>query len=283
MLVKIAFKTYNQMKHFHDEVAETLLIPLYMRAKESRRGEDAILRDPVAQQVVDGIDYDWKKFDGAKLSEVGSVVRCWYLDNVVREFVAKNVHAVVVNVGCGLDPRCQRTLPADSTVPFYSLDLKEVIEARRKFIPEAGNETYLTGSLLETDWMEMLRRKHPAAKFLFIFEGVLMYFEGEQVKQVFGNLATRFQGGSEVWLDVCGPFTVKHSDHHDAVKKVSARFHWGLEDGHEVEQWDKRLHLIRQTSQGLFFRSRYPFPMNILSFFPKIIYKFCSIVGYSIG
>ena len=40
---------------FADTVSETLLIPLYMRAKESRRGEKAIIRDPVAERLVEQI------------------------------------------------------------------------------------------------------------------------------------------------------------------------------------------------------------------------------------
>lgn len=35
------------MNQFKDKVSETLLIPLYMRAKESSRA-DAIIRDPIA-------------------------------------------------------------------------------------------------------------------------------------------------------------------------------------------------------------------------------------------
>ena len=37
---------------FKNIVAETLLIPLYMRAKESRR-KDAILKDKMAEQLIE--------------------------------------------------------------------------------------------------------------------------------------------------------------------------------------------------------------------------------------
>lgn len=49
---------------FNNAVAETLLIPLYMRAVESRRA-DAILHDPEAERLVDSIDYDYSQFDHA--------------------------------------------------------------------------------------------------------------------------------------------------------------------------------------------------------------------------
>ena len=63
------------MKHeFKSIVAETLLIPLYMRAKESRR-DNPILYDKAAERLADSLEYDYSQFDGAKLSEVGCVVR----------------------------------------------------------------------------------------------------------------------------------------------------------------------------------------------------------------
>ena len=38
---------------FNDIIAETLLIPLYMRAKESRRGEKAIIHDNMAESLIE--------------------------------------------------------------------------------------------------------------------------------------------------------------------------------------------------------------------------------------
>lgn len=44
-------------------VQETLLIPLYARAVETRK-EHALLRDPRAEEIVASIDYDFGRFDG---------------------------------------------------------------------------------------------------------------------------------------------------------------------------------------------------------------------------
>lgn len=92
---------------FKSIVAETLLIPLYMRAKESRR-KDAILRDEMAEYLVENIEYDYTRFDGAKMSEIGCVVRGRYFDDAVRRFIVSHKNPIVVNVGCGLDTRYQR-------------------------------------------------------------------------------------------------------------------------------------------------------------------------------
>ena len=78
----------KQRHKFESIVAETLLIPLYYRAKESRR-KNPILNDKVAEGLVDSLEYDYSRFDGAKLSEVGCVVRGWFFDRAVRRFIGK--------------------------------------------------------------------------------------------------------------------------------------------------------------------------------------------------
>lgn len=67
----------KQKHEFKSIVAETLLIPLYMRAKESRR-ERPILNDKAAECLADSLEYDYSRFDGAKLSEVG----LWCVDGI---------------------------------------------------------------------------------------------------------------------------------------------------------------------------------------------------------
>lgn len=145
---------------FNDIIAETLLIPLYMRAKESRRGEKAIIRDDMAESLVEKFNCDYSQFDKAKLSEVGCVVRGWYFDNAVRRFIATHADVVVVNVGCGLDTRCQRI--GGNTI-FYELDLPEVMDLRKKLIPETETDRHITASLLDEDWMDNLKEATPAA------------------------------------------------------------------------------------------------------------------------
>ena len=76
----------KQKYEFKSIVAETLLIPLYMRAKESSRN-NPILYDKTAEWLADSLEYDYSQFDGAKLSEVGCVVRGWYFDCAVRRFI----------------------------------------------------------------------------------------------------------------------------------------------------------------------------------------------------
>ena len=269
----------RQKYEFKSIVAETLLIPLYMRAKESRRA-DPILCDKAAEQLVDSLEYDYSRFDGAKLSEVGCVVRGWYFDRAVRRFIETHPNPVVVNVGCGLDTRFQRIGGGEAI--FYDMDLPEVIALRRELIPEQQGNAYIAASLLETGWMDDLRCKHPDGEFIFVVEGVLMYFYEKQVKAFLHYVASRF-GGGELWFDVCGTIMSRHGVKPDSLRKHEAQIRSGLSDGRVVEQWESALRLIEQANYMKFFRSRWGFFFGqILGRIPWLCYKFSSLLGYRI-
>ena len=269
----------KQKHNFENIVAETLLIPLYYRVKESRR-KNPILNDKVAERLVESLEYDYSRFDGAKLSEVGCVVRGWYFDRAVQRFIEAHPNPVVVNVGCGLDTRFQRI--GSGKAIFYDMDLPEVITLRRELIPEQPGNPYIAASLLETDWMDDLRRRHPEADFIFIVEGVWMYFYEKQVKTFLHHVAERF-GGGELWFDVCGTIMSRHGVKPDSLRRHGAQIRSGLSDGHLVERWEPALHLMEQANYMKFFRSRWGFFFGqILGRMTRLCYKFSSMLGYEI-
>ena len=269
----------KQKHEFKSIVAETLLIPLYMRAKESRRS-NPILDDKAAEQLADSLEYDYSRFDGAKLSEMGCVVRGWYFDRAVKRFIDAHPCPVVVNVGCGLDTRFQRI--GTGKAVFYDMDLPEVIALRRELISEQPGNVYIAGSLLETDWMDALCRKHPDAAFIFVVEGVLMYFYEKHVKFFLHHIANRFAGG-ELWFDVCGTIMSRHGVKPDSLRKHEAQIRSGLSDGHLVERWEPALQLIEQANYMKFFRPRWGFFYGqILGRMTRLCYQFSSLLGYKI-
>ena len=160
-----------------DNIAETLFIPLLSRAYESRR-KDAIVKDLMACELVEKIDYDFAKFGKISMSTAGTAIRLRRYDRLVRWFIDRTAdeEPVIVLIGCGLDTRYQR-VPNRERATFYELDLPEVIELREKLFPISKNDINIKGSMLDTDWMEMLKEKHPHSRFLFLAEGVMMYFE----------------------------------------------------------------------------------------------------------
>lgn len=226
---------------FTGNVQETLLIPLWMRAVESRR-KDALFHDTVSCSIVERIDYDFRKFSRDRMSMTGVAVRTRYLDDAADSFISSHENPVVVLLGCGLDPRVQRLSNAGRAV-FYELDLPDVISLRETLLPQTGRDRYISCSMLETEWMDSLRERHPSGQFLFICEGVFMYFTENEVRQVLADLAARFRDGV-VYFERMGRMASGQTRHHKSVGQTDAQFRWGCDDPHEVERWNGALELL---------------------------------------
>ena len=132
------------------------------------------------------------------------------------------------------------------------------------------------------DWMDDLQREHPDGEFIFVVEGVLMYFYEKQVKAFLHNVASRF-GGGELWFDVCGTMMSRHGVKPDSLRHHEAQIRSELSDGHIVEQWEPALQLIEQANYMRFFRPRWGFFFGqILGRMTRLCYKFSSLLGYKI-
>ena len=167
-------------------VSETLLLTLCLRVMESQR-PDALIKDEKAEALAkkisdDGL-YDFGRMRPLHLSEANKLViilRNREFDRTTRDFLARHPQAVVVHIGCGLDSRFERV--DNGQVEWYDLDLPDVIELHRKLIGSEGGRYHLLGcSVLEDAWLEAVST-HGQRPFLFLAEGVFMYFEGAQVK-----------------------------------------------------------------------------------------------------
>ena len=79
-------------------VEETLLIPLWARAEETKR-PDGLIRDDFAVRLVEQIDYDFSKFARAKYSQAGVAVRSYIFDHETSAFIEKHPDAVCIRVG----------------------------------------------------------------------------------------------------------------------------------------------------------------------------------------
>jgi O-methyltransferase involved in polyketide biosynthesis len=216
-------------------VTETLLMPLYIRALESQRS-DALLKDEKAVALVRQMDYDSSRIL-AKVDEevrVAVLLRNRQIDQHAQDFLKRNPDAVVVHIGCGLDARFERV--DNGRVEWYDLDLPEVIELRQKLIGgEGGRYHFLAGSVLDSAWLDTvsLHRQRP---FLFLAEGVLIYFEEAQVKSLVLTLKEHFPA-AELVFDAFSPFFVWANNRRVRRTKVGARCQWALKRGIELESW----------------------------------------------
>jgi O-methyltransferase involved in polyketide biosynthesis len=148
---------------------------------------------------------------------------------------------VVVHIGCGLDSRFERV--DNGQVEWYDLDLPEVIELRRKFIGGEGKRYHLLGcSAFDGAWLDTVSA-HRQCPFLFLAEGVLMYFEEAQVKSLVLMLREHFPG-AELVIDAFSPYIVWANNLRLSITKFGARYHWGLKRGQEIEGWGDGIRLL---------------------------------------
>lgn len=239
------------MLKIDNAVSETLLIPLYMKYLASSQPEP-ILYDETALRLVPQLDYDFSKFDHAIRSIVGTALRARYFDQCTADFIRRHPNGVVVVLGCGLDTRCQRIGEAARNTPFYQLDLPEVVALREQLLPPQSNETLLAASAFDTDWQDELHKQYPQTPFLFVIEGVLMYFPEAQVKHLLTELARRF-AGSELLFDVGSSWMVRNSHRHDAIRHSRARFEYGCDNDRDMEAWTSNLHLVSAKNMATGF------------------------------
>ena len=224
-------------------VAETLLLPLYIRAIESQR-PDALLKDDKAVALVKQMNYDSSWMTKMRVDEedkVGLVLRNREFDRFVQDFLTRNPEAVVVHIGCGLDARFERV--DNGRVEWFDLDLPEVIELRRQFIGGEGTRYHLLAhSAFDSAWLDTVSAHRPRP-FLFLAEGVLMYFDEAQVKSLVLALRERFPG-AELVLDAFSPFLIRMNNLRISRTKIGARYHWGLKRGKDLEQWSDGITLL---------------------------------------
>jgi len=222
------------------EISETLLITLYLRAMESQR-PDALIHDKKAESLVKQISnagfYDFSRIKSLHLSEANKLViilRNREFDFYAQNFLRQHPSAVVVHIGCGLDLRFERV--DNGMMEWYDLDFPEVIELRRKWIGDEPERYHLLGhSVLEHAWMDLVRM-HVQGPFLFLAEGVFMYFTEMQVKSLVLTLRDLFPG-AELVFDALSPIHVWRHNLQIRTFKVADPVHWGIWHGQELEGW----------------------------------------------
>jgi O-methyltransferase involved in polyketide biosynthesis len=188
-------------------VSETALMTLYGRAYQAGHPA-AIIHDPMAIQLVESIDFDFKKF-GRKGQEFA--LRSLAVDGCAKSYLTRHPEATVVALAEGFQTsfwRLDRALP-DARFRWVSLDLAPVIELRQRLLPHSPRITTLAQSALDYTWMD----KIDSSNGVFITaEGLLMYLQPDQAMGLIAACAQRFAGG-QMFFDL--PPTI--------VKKVARK------------------------------------------------------------
>ena len=182
-------------------VPETMLQTVYARAKESR-GRGAI-HDATAEQLIEKLHYDFFLADKDTAMHSGVIARSIVLDRLTAAWLDRHPGAIVLNIACGLDTRCDRM---QGYAHWYNLDLPEVIAVREKLLPEAGTVSQIAISAMD-DWGGAIAETD--APVLVIIEGLTMYLLEPEVKRIFEVIAGRFDRAT-VFVETMNPVMAKH-------------------------------------------------------------------------
>ena len=236
------------------DIPETMLIPLYCKAAETKL-EKSIINDLKAVDMVNRIDYDFTRFNKVWMSQLGVAIRTMILDREVRNFINRNKNVVIVNLGCGLDTRIER-LNNTTFYKWYDLDVPEAIELRNKFFQETETIHFIAKSIFDYSWLDDINIQG-GKPLLFVAEGLFMYFEENDLKELLNKIAERFPN-AEILFESVGSMMVGRSKQHDAVRHTNgkAEFKWGIKDGRIIEGWNEKIQYINQWAFFDYHRER---------------------------
>lgn len=225
-------------------VQRTLLLPLWGRAKLTRTG-NPVLSDPKAVEIVEQIvEYDFDSVEKifSDFFNVGWITRAKMFDDTIKAFLSKHPEATVVNLGAGLDTTFFRI--DNGLLRWYDLDLPDVIEIRKKVIPESDRSKCIAASMLDPAWVKEV--KAGSSEVMFFSGGVLFYFTETEVKELFKLLADNFPGTEIIFDTISAPAVpivnkgLKDSGHE------SAQIKWGINEAKDLLEWDRRIMVLEE-------------------------------------
>lgn len=221
------------------DVQETALIPLAVRASESKR-KNARIYDKKAVEIIETLAVDTKNYDKF-FSHEGVVARTIMFDREVKKLLKKYPDAVCVNIGCGLDDRFSRV--DNGLVQWFNVDLPDSIEVRKKVFSESEREHMLAADILDSGWTENV----PKSKItIIIAEGLFMYFSKEQLRKILNNITNSFEKGF-ILAELMHP-KMMNEKRHDTVKNTNAKFGWGTRSAADLLPLDPKLVSVCENS-----------------------------------
>lgn len=128
------------------DVQETMLIPLAVRAMETKR-DKARIKDLKSVEIIETLGLDAQKYNKF-LTYEGVVARTILIDGFAKSFIEKHPDAVCINLGCGLDDRFSRV--DNGRILWYDIDLPDSIDVRRKAFEDTERRKCFQATYLKT-------------------------------------------------------------------------------------------------------------------------------------
>jgi O-methyltransferase involved in polyketide biosynthesis len=212
---------------------ETLIIPLYAKAKMSEMG---VFKDSYAEAAIDKFDYDYSRLKIQNKTQVMLAMRAAIIDGFTKDFISENPNCLVLHLGCGLDARFMRL--GIQIEKWYELDFPEVINIKKQLYRETENYKYISSSVTDLRWIDSIGAVEN--KVLVIAEGLFMYLSESEIKALLGALKSKFESYTIIF-DAYSKLTAKSSKYHPSLKKTGATIKWGVDYPSEVEGYTETM------------------------------------------
>ena len=222
-------------------VPETMVQTLYARAKETKK-QNAKIKDEIAVELVEKLDYDFSKADKDKAMNCGVIARTIVLDRMVKQYLEKHANTVVINLACGLDTRCYRM--KGKYLRWYNVDLPETIKIRRQFLPETGPIYQIAKSAMDDSYVDDI--DYHGENVLVIIEGLTMYLCEKDIRKMLSIIERSFQKVT-VMVETMSPFVVKHVKE-KSIEGSNAKFTWGVKNGTELQKVVPNFSVLQEVS-----------------------------------
>jgi len=243
-------------------VPETMLWTLHNRARESMR-TDAWIKDEHAVRIYCSLPYDYERSFGKP--DGSHAIRSLVFDEAVQAWLTSQPGGTVVELASGLETQFQRI--DNGQVKWYCVDLPEAISVRERFLPPSDRCQHIAKSALDLSWMDDIETKGP----IFVsMQGLLMYFEEQDVKSLLSAILTRFPGSTLMfdviprWLSKKTLKGAKKTPHYQVP-----RMPWGInrdEIEPQLRAWGLPLASCREEP----YRKFRVFPWRMAPWFAKL-------------
>lgn len=218
-------------------VSRTMILTLRGRADEQLHPHP-LFQDPLAVEWSKLLPWDNELeaiYSKSKLTQTSFAVRAYHHDQIVSRHIANHSNPVVVELGAGLSTRFHRI--GENTYRWLELDLPAVTELRHKLDTQTQQHTFISASVMDFDWMNAVPDVAPE-NILFIAEGLLPYFERNEVQHLVSQMRSLFSGALLVMdiLGNCGKLASKD------FSQIQAPHKWYAKNEQEVTAMG--LHLV---------------------------------------
>lgn len=242
--------------NLQDSISKTLFIPLAVRAAEMARSHP-LIRDSKAAEILVKAEIGNIITNGGGMAAHGIMARTKIIDDEVKNLLGKNPHAVIINLGAGLDTRISRI--DNEKLRCFELDLPDVIALRKQYFAENERIRFIPASVLDDAWVRELHGIN-GDNTIIIAEGLLMYFSESDVRRIFDILVKNFSG-AHMYFDVVHSFFIG--------KGISSTFLWGIDKAKDIESINPDIRLLQSWSTGDLLRKRQSLLFRIMNILPS--------------